>query len=86
MEYLDKKFASRQPIFKNYIQNNSSIMRKDLQRDKLSGMFRGEAREDMLRTMRSTSLAGPMGSVQQANLEKIKPVQTVTRLLRLTNH
>lgn len=80
MNYLDKKFLSRQPIFKNYIQNNTSIGRQDHQLKKLANIEAKEAYEEILQEKRSNSV---VRVDHEKKLEKIKPWNTIRRQLRL---
>jgi hypothetical protein len=81
VNFLNKKFKSRQPIFKNFIENNTCINRRDVAKDRLEKMYDEETTQHILVNQRSTSIHGSNHSFK---LQQIKPMNTVNRLLRLT--
>jgi hypothetical protein len=81
VNFLNKQFQSRQPIFKNFIENNTCINRRDVAIEKLDKMYGEDATQHILVRQRSTSLHG---NNHAQNLQRIKPMNTVNRLLKLT--
>jgi len=86
-EFLDSKINAVKPIFKNFQDNNTNILRTELGRAKVHSLRKKEREEASIQaeqqTKRSVSVVRYRCYDQDA-LERVKPVRAIERLLSET--
>jgi t-SNARE complex subunit (syntaxin) len=84
--FLNKNLGKRKPIFKNYIQNNTSILRKEIQTKKKQHLQALQDREEEYLDRLTSKVNSFTGSNKSRTLSFASdPVSTVQKLMKTTN-
>lgn len=74
INFLDTMFNKRQPIFKDYIKNNTEMVRQQSNNRKTTRFHQAESRE---RELQSKSLCTGSNSSSQNFADRLKPLNTI---------
>lgn len=79
INFLDSMFNKRQPIFKDYIKNNTEMARQKSTNRKMTKINEKESRE---RELQSKSLCAGGSTYRSQNfVDRLKPMNTIQRLM-----
>ena len=84
--FMNKNLGKRKPIFKNYIHNNTSILRKEIQTKKKQELQALQAKEEEYLDRLTSKVNSFSGSHKSRTLSFVSdPVSTVQKLMKTTN-